>query len=113
MISSAHQGIYQIKDRGPLSFHNNHTLLRKIDSLPAGPAFRCVEIQADGDQVDEDGHSSETLEMWTRDPVECVKELMGNPAFADNMKYGPIRKWKHSKDPENHIYDKAWTAGWW
>lgn len=66
-----------------------------------------------GDQVDEEGHSSETLEMWTRDPVECVKELIGNPAFAEDVKYAPIRKWKRLGNTKKRVFDEAWTADWW
>ncbi|KAG8986685.1 hypothetical protein FRB94_002607 [Tulasnella sp. JGI-2019a] len=51
-----------------------------------------MELQANGDQEDEDGCTSETLELWMRDPVECVKELMGNPVFAESMAYGPVCK---------------------
>ncbi|KAG8978586.1 hypothetical protein FRB93_010953 [Tulasnella sp. JGI-2019a] len=102
-----------IQKCGPPSFHDSHALLAKINSLPAGPKFQHMELVATGDQVDKDGHSSETLKLWIRDPVECVKELMGNPAFADNMAYGPVRKWKHAGGCRHRIYDEAWTADWW
>jgi hypothetical protein len=44
--------------------------------------------------------------------VECVKELLGNPALRDSMKYAPER---HFKDEvgTNQIYDEMWTADWW
>ncbi|KAG9022602.1 hypothetical protein FRB95_014561 [Tulasnella sp. JGI-2019a] len=102
-----------IQNYGPPSFHDNHALLAKIDSLPAGPKFQSMELVATGDQVDDEGHSSETLELWMRYPVECVKELMGNPAFADNMVYCPVHKWKCVGGCKHHIYDEAWTADWW
>ena len=39
-------------------------------------------MKADGDHVGDDGKMmSEDLELWMQDPVECVKELVGNPAF--------------------------------
>ena len=33
----------------------------------------------------------EELELWFRDPVECVRELLGNPLFRDQMVYAPER----------------------
>ncbi|KAG9022370.1 hypothetical protein FRB95_014881, partial [Tulasnella sp. JGI-2019a] len=102
-----------IQSCGPPSFHDNHALLVKIDSLPAGPEFQCIELEATGDQVNNKGYSSETLELWMRDPIKCVKELMGNPEFADNMAYSPVCKWKHHEGHKHHVYDEAWTADWW
>lgn len=105
--------IDQVQKRGPLSFRDSRTLLQKIDSLPAGPGFQCTQIKVTGDQEDEDGHSTEVLEMWIRDPVECVKELIGNPAFTNDIQYAPIRKWKQVRNAKNRVYDEAWTADWW
>jgi len=39
-------------------------------------------IDVEGDLVGEDGAmKQETVELWRRDPVECVEELIGNPAL--------------------------------
>lgn len=92
-----------------MSFRDKRTLFERIDSLPTGPEFRCVEVTIDGDQCDEEGRTSETLELWMRDPLECVKELMGNPAFADEMTYAPVREWNGS----SRVYSEAWTGDWW
>jgi hypothetical protein len=52
----------------------------------------CEIITATGNQVGTDGEMmSEDLEMWKHDPVECVKELIGNPAFRDVISYVPER----------------------
>ncbi|KAJ7799918.1 hypothetical protein B0H14DRAFT_2901682, partial [Mycena olivaceomarginata] len=29
------------------------------------------------------------VELWWRDPVDCVRELMGNPMFRDAMRFVP------------------------
>ena len=45
-----------------------------------------------GDKCDKDGKPlMEDVELWHRNPVECVRELMQNPAFKDHQYYGPIR----------------------
>jgi hypothetical protein len=54
----------------------------------------------------------ERLELWRRDPVECVQELMENPAFRDHMAYAPERVYK-DKEGKVRIYDEMWTANWW
>lgn len=87
--------------------------LNKIDSLPTGADWTCEIVTVPGDIVGEDGQVMvEELELWKRDPVECVKELMGNPAFKDFLAYVPERVFT---DPsgKNRIIDEAWTADWW
>lgn len=56
----------------------------------------------------------EDLELWKRDPVECIKELMGNPAFQDYMAYVPERVYGNEDGRESsRIWDEMWTANWW
>ncbi|TDL16783.1 hypothetical protein BD410DRAFT_730882 [Rickenella mellea] len=56
---------------------------------------------------------TEELELWLRDPVDCVKELIGNPSFRESMAYAPEKAFA-TDDPEgNRIYDEAWTGDWW
>jgi len=47
-------------------------------------------IDVEEDMVGEDGAVKwEMVELWQRDPVECVEELIGNPTFRDMMVYVP------------------------
>ncbi|KAI6023062.1 hypothetical protein BKA83DRAFT_4463912 [Pisolithus microcarpus] len=70
-------------------------------------------IDVVGDVVGEDGAlKHEQLELWRQDPVECVEELIGNPAFQDQMAYEPECAYADEKG-ENRIYDEMWTADWW
>ncbi|KAJ7106620.1 hypothetical protein C8R44DRAFT_834329 [Mycena epipterygia] len=55
---------------------------------------------------------SERLDLWWRDPVECVAELIGNPAFKDAMRYAP-QKLYADKDGKVEVIDEMWTASWW
>ncbi len=66
-----------------------------------------------GDQKDVDGKPlTEELELWWRDPVEVIKDLMGNPAFREVMKYAPE---KHFEDAtgQSEVINEMWTAEWW
>jgi Plavaka transposase len=45
-----------------------------------------------GELLGEDGEPIiEDHELWIRNPVECVRELIGNPAFREYMVYAPER----------------------
>ncbi len=55
---------------------------------------------------------TEHLELWYRDPVECVAELMGNPVFAKDMAYAPERKFE-DKQAVNQVFDEMSTGTWW
>lgn len=70
-------------------------------------------MSVEGDRVGEDGKKlSEDLELWRRDPLECIQELIGNPAFASEIAYEPERVYTDAAG-ENRMFDEAWTADWW
>lgn len=54
----------------------------------------------------------ETMHLWRRDPVECVKELMGNPSFQDQLRFEPERVYEDEAG-ESRIFDEMWTGEWW
>ncbi|KAJ6527697.1 hypothetical protein B0H19DRAFT_1214648 [Mycena capillaripes] len=98
-----------------LSFHNNHSFLLKVDQLPTGPDWTCKIVTAAGNRFDEnDELMSEELELWMRNPVDCIKELMSNPAFRNHMAYAPERVYGRKDGREDsRIFDEMWTAEWW
>ena len=103
----------QVKNTGCLSFHNTYSYLKKVDQLPTGPEWQCEVITAQGDIMDENGTClEEYLELWFRDPVECVRELLSNPAFVEFVLYAPERVYSDSEGKER-IYDEMWSADWW
>ncbi|OCH89324.1 hypothetical protein OBBRIDRAFT_842278 [Obba rivulosa] len=75
--------------------------------------WECEKLEAVGDELDENGNRrTETLELWKRNPVECIKELMGNPEFREHMKYAPEHLYC---DPEGkqRLYENMSTGDWW
>ncbi|KAJ7073650.1 hypothetical protein C8F01DRAFT_970896 [Mycena amicta] len=59
----------------------------------------------------------EVLELWHRDPLDCVRELLGNPNFANAQTFTPMWLFR-SVDPSmgegiNRHYDEMWTGTWW
>jgi len=95
------------------SFHNNCSFLQKVDKLPHGAAWSCKKVDVQGNKTDEKGQIlHEDVELWMRDPVECVKDLIGNPLFRNHMVYAPVQAYK---DPAglHQVIDDMWTADWW
>lgn len=105
----------QTQKKTNVSYKSNRTFLEKIDTLPThGPQWTCDIIDSPGDRLDEDGKpmAPEELELWHRDPIECVQELLSNPAFVNHLKFGPERVYLDERRTNRH-YDEMWTADWW
>lgn len=98
------------RNRTNLSFKNKRAFFKKIDKLPTGAEWICDIINVVGDQRGPNGEVlTEELELWRRDPVECCRDLIGNPAFKEYMAYGPM---KVTRDGVRY-YSEANTADWW
>ena len=81
--------------------------------LPRGPAWTCTTFRITGDEIDVKGeHRTEDVDLWHRDPLDCIRELMENPAFAEKQAYSPSRIYKN-EDGTNREYSEMWTANWW
>jgi hypothetical protein len=67
-----------------------------------------------GDKRNEDGTlvSPEKLELWKRDPVEGVKELLGNEMLHESLVYAPERVYADSAGTQRK-YSQMWMADWW
>lgn len=88
--------------------------MKKIDKLPTQTVpWKCDIVTVTGDKINSNGkHATEDLELWRRDHVECVSELMGNPAFRDLLAYAP-KKVYTDKNGQNQVFDEMWTGEWW
>ncbi|EJF55614.1 hypothetical protein DICSQDRAFT_73320 [Dichomitus squalens LYAD-421 SS1] len=78
-----------------------------------GPEWVCDEWEVEGDLVDENGaRKTEEIKLWRRDPVECIRELLGNLVFRAFIRYAPEKLFTNHEG-EERIYDEMWTADWW
>lgn len=103
----------QTKNRTNPSYTSAHTLQKKVDNLPIGPGWLCDMVRVDGDRTGPDGKTmTEELELWRRDPVACVRDLMGNAAFNGSMAYVPETVYEDERG-ESRVYDETWTGDWW
>ena len=59
-------------------------------------------IERDAPNGQHDGATeSEELELWMRDPVACIQELIGNPAFNGSMAYAPEKVYVDQEGQEH------------
>ncbi|KAG1894285.1 uncharacterized protein F5891DRAFT_1131006 [Suillus fuscotomentosus] len=74
------------QNRTKPSFHNNRSFLQKVNKLPHAAAWSCKKVKVQGNKTDEKGQTlHEEVEVWMRDPVKCIKDLIGNPLFHNHM----------------------------
>ncbi|KIK19772.1 hypothetical protein PISMIDRAFT_13424 [Pisolithus microcarpus 441] len=103
------------------SYRSTHTFMKIIDKLPTGPEWRCELVHTHGDLEDigyeEGGDEDHTidgddLELWVHDPVACIRELIGNPAFHGEIAYAPEKVYTDRHGTARR-YDEMWTGDWW
>lgn len=93
-------------------FHNKRKLLQLIDMLPSGPRWKCQPFQITGDEKDHNGETrTEDVELWLRDPVECIKELIENQFIGGKNIYSPRRVYRDPKQT-NREYSETMTGDW-
>ena len=111
-----HYGLIRIipKIRGVApAYKNARGFLKFIDALPPGPKFLCTPLKVQGDLTNANGDNRiETIELWHRDPIECITELLGNPSFRGKQQYAPRQVFRN-KDGTNREFGEMWTGDWW
>lgn len=95
------------------SFKNKDEFLGAVDALPPGVSWKLENVTVTGDVHDEDEQPlKEELELWYRDPVEVVRELLGNPIFRDVTCYAPEQIHRDG-DLQERVVNEMWTGDWW
>lgn len=54
----------------------------------------------------------QTFELWKRNPIECIRELIGNPVFKDQLHYASERMYEDDKGTRP-LFSDMWTGEWW
>ena len=89
--------------------------MQNVDNLPTfGPNWVCDIVTAHGNRTNDDNElmAPEELELWRRDPIDCVRELLGNPALRDELKFAPERVYM-DKEGKVRVFDEMNTGDWW
>jgi hypothetical protein len=54
---------------------------------------------------------TEEVELWKRNPIELIEELIGNPVFKEGMKYAPYKVHEGARRAWNQAASAdAWCA---
>lgn len=67
-----------------LSFHTARDLRARVESLPPGPRWNYHIVSAEHE-------TKESVVLYYRDALDCIKLLFNNPFFADKLEYVPYR----------------------
>lgn len=95
------------------AFPSVDKLLETVDSLPGGVRWNLHEIVLTGDIMDDEGSPrTEHLELWWRDPLDCIRDLIGNPVFREVMRYAPERLYEDA-ERESQVINEMSSAAWW
>ncbi|KAF8337229.1 hypothetical protein F5887DRAFT_890749 [Amanita rubescens] len=87
-----------------LSYKNARELNKIVDQeLPSRPRFRRHDIQI----------GNETVVMYSRDIMQCIKTLYGNPEFAAHLIHKPERHYRRFGDERTRVYHDMHTGAWW
>ncbi len=93
----------KIVDKLGLSYRTAQELNSIIDTeLPGRPRFQCNVLDI-GD---------ERLEFYSRDILECIRSLYGDPSWAQDMAFAPERHYT-SDARTSRIYSELYTSDWW
>ncbi|KAG8733506.1 hypothetical protein FRC10_012318 [Ceratobasidium sp. 414] len=97
-----------------LSFGSNYALNKLLDKLPsAGPRWTRIQRTITGTIKDAKGKPlQEDIEIWVRDIVDLVRELIGNASYGHKLVFVP-RQVETNGDPLKRTIDEMWTADWW
>lgn len=96
-----------------MGFKSVDTMNARIDALPQGPNWQCTTMHVKGDLVDENGVEIEDyLDLWHRNPVEVVAELLGNPDFSDQIVWSSEKRYRDAQGRVQE-YKEMSSGNWW
>ena len=81
-----------------------------MDRLPVSPKWVSDVIKMKGNKLDANHVAmTEEVELWRQDPVDCIKELIRSPTFAESLVYEPVQVFRG----QSREYSEMNTADWW
>ncbi|KZT36497.1 hypothetical protein SISSUDRAFT_989170, partial [Sistotremastrum suecicum HHB10207 ss-3] len=96
-----------------LSFDSARTLLKTVDALPSGPEWQTFDVQVKGDKLGEKSTPLvESYELYYRNILECVQDILGDPTLKEHMQFSPTKIWSDTTKT-NRFYSEMWTGNWW
>ncbi|KAF5349885.1 hypothetical protein D9757_013996 [Collybiopsis confluens] len=100
--------IPQIQEKLGLSYANSRAMLKYIDAIPDRCGVWYTKELSFRDSPDDH------FTVHHRDPIQAIKALWGDPAFAEHLIYKPGKLFYGKKQTENmRMFSEMWTAGFW
>ncbi|KAG8713983.1 hypothetical protein FRC09_018122 [Ceratobasidium sp. 395] len=91
--------------KGKTPWANSRQMVADIDRLPHGPDWSAQIVSAG------EGRYARDNILYKRPVVDAIRELFGNPAFKEFMRYAPERHWT-SAARRSRVRDEMWTGDW-
>ncbi|PPQ85738.1 hypothetical protein CVT24_001926, partial [Panaeolus cyanescens] len=93
-----------VREKLGLSYKNSDELNKIIDEkLPSRPAFRRHEVVQGG----------EVIEFYSRDILECIRTIWGDPDFVDDLILQPERHYADDGKSKRMYYEMHTGRWWW
>lgn len=86
-----------------MPWKNNRELLKAVDKLPHGPDWTVQAIKING------ANGEEVVEMWMRNSLSILRQILGNKRLGQFIEYKVIKKWT-SPDRTERIRDEFTSA---
>ncbi|KAG8723179.1 hypothetical protein FRC09_004369, partial [Ceratobasidium sp. 395] len=91
-----------------LPWDNATQLYQSVDALPHGPGWIHKYMNVKTPQ------GVETLDLWRRDSLEVIRELIGDPRFEKRIRYAPEVHYRIRPDGRRvRVRSEACTGDWW
>lgn len=94
-----------MKEKLGLSYNDMNGLHKIVDGIPDRARWQ-HETLSFGD------HPDDEYLLQSRDVIEAVMALLGNPAYAKHLVYKPSKLFKDASR-KKRIYNEMWTGRWW
>ena len=85
-----------------LSFRNAKRLRGLAEMLPKGPEWQCKPCNSPYP-------TKKKVDLFYRDPLECIKSILSNPLVNDHIKFTPFRIYESAVNAMR-IYTE-WLSG--
>jgi hypothetical protein len=85
-----------------LSFCSAKDLQDRAEMLPSGPPWMCKTLETEYP-------AKNRIQLYYRDPVECLKSLMRSPLLKDYLSFTPRRLFE-DMEKEVRVYTE-WLSG--
>ncbi|KAF7371466.1 hypothetical protein MVEN_00001000 [Mycena venus] len=95
-----------VREKLGLSYSNIRGLHEIVDSIPERAGEWTTKSLSFPDRPDE------KYLIRHRDPLDAIRALLGNPAYAKDIVYIPKKVFSDS-DRKNRVYNEMWTDKWW